>query len=105
MKELLLRNVPLFAGIPPDELTALAKHFGTQSLEGFGFGEEDGPAIQAAGAVLDYLAETQKTSLGHVDRLLPYRRETRLEIDYATRRSLEICQTIRDGRRHSGCEL
>jgi DNA mismatch repair protein MutS len=37
--------------------------------------------------------------LRHVDRLIPYRRETRLEIDHATRRSLEICQTIRDGRR------
>ena len=79
---------------------ALSKHFGTQSLEGFGFSSEDeGPALQAAGAVLDYLVETQKTSLAHVDRLLPYRVGTRLEIDEATRRSLEISQTMRDGRR------
>ncbi|HEX6964073.1 MAG TPA: DNA mismatch repair protein MutS, partial [Lacipirellula sp.] len=78
---------------------SLAQQFGTQSLEGFGFADDDGPAIQAAGAILDYLAETQKSSLAHVDRLIPYRRETRLEIDHATRRSLEICQTIRDGRR------
>jgi DNA mismatch repair protein MutS len=78
---------------------ALARHFGTHSLEGFGFAETDGPAIQAAGAVLDYLAETQKSSLAHVDRLLPYVRTSRLEIDEATRRSLEITATIRDGRR------
>ena len=78
---------------------ALARHFGAHSLEGFGFGDDDGPAIQAAGAVLDYLNETQKSSLSHVDRLVPYRRETHLEIDQATRRSLELCQTIRDGRR------
>lgn len=81
---------------------SLAKQFGTQSLEGFGFvdsSEEDGPALQAAGAVLDYLTETQKTSLAHVDRLTPYRSGKRLEIDEATRRSLEISQTIRDGRR------
>ncbi|MBA4106280.1 MAG: DNA mismatch repair protein MutS [Pirellula sp.] len=78
---------------------ALTRHFGAHSLEGFGFTEDDGPAIQAAGAVLDYLNETQKSSLAHVDRLIPYRRETRLEIDQATRRSLELCQTIRDGRR------
>lgn len=78
---------------------ALTRHFGAHSLEGFGFTDDDGPAIQAAGGVLDYLNETQKSSLAHVDRLIPYRRETRLEIDQATRRSLELCQTIRDGRR------
>ena len=78
---------------------ALTRHFGAHSLEGFGFTDDDGPAIQAAGAVLDYLNETQKSSLAHVDRLIPYRHETRLEIDQATRRSLELCQTIRDGRR------
>jgi len=79
--------------------TALSKHFGTHSLDGFGFGEDDGPALQAAGAVLDYLTETQKSSLAHVDRLLPHRVGSRLEIDEATRRSLEITQTLRDGRR------
>ena len=78
---------------------ALTKHFGTQSLEGFGFGDEDGPALAAAGAVLDYLCETQKTSLAHIDSLSPYRLGTRLEIDQATRRSLEISQCLRDGRR------
>ena len=78
---------------------ALAKHFGTHSLEGFGFGDDDGPAIQAAGAVLDYLAETQRSSLAHVDRLVPSRRGSRVEIDEATRRSLELCRTTRDGRR------
>ncbi len=81
-------------------VAALMKHFGTQSLEGFGFSQDDeGPALQAAGAVLDYLVETQKTSLAHIDRLLPYGVGTRLEIDEATRRSLEISQTMRDGRR------
>ena len=77
----------------------LTKHFGTHSLEGFGFGEADGKALQAAGAVLEYLVETQKTSLAHIDRLLPHQVGSRLEIDEATRRSLEISQTLRDGRR------
>ncbi len=79
--------------------TALAKQLGTASLEGFGFTDDDGPAIAAAGAVLDYLHETQKTQLAHVDRLLPYRPGHRLEIDQASRRSLEITRTLRDGRR------
>ncbi|MCA9231375.1 MAG: DNA mismatch repair protein MutS [Planctomycetales bacterium] len=80
-------------------ITALTKHFGTQTLEGFGFGDQTGPALQAAGAVLDYLQETQKTSLAHIDRLLPYQVGRRLEIDEATRRSLEITQTLRDRER------
>ena len=78
---------------------ALTKHFGTSSLDGFGFDYADGPALQAAGAVLDYLTETQKTSLAHVERLLPHRAGSRVEIDEATRRSLEISQTLRDRRR------
>ena len=49
----------------------LTRHFGTASLEGFGFGDDDSPAIRAAGAILDYLSETQKTSLDHFDRLIP----------------------------------
>jgi len=80
---------------------ALGQHFGTASLEGFGFGSEpaDVQAIRAAGAILDYLAETQKTSLEHIDRLLPYRAASTLAIDEASRRSLELTRTLRDGRR------
>lgn len=79
----------------------LAKHFGTAGLEGFGFtaSPEDVAAVQAAGAVLDYLNETQKTSLEHIDRLVPYRSGSSLEIDESSRRSLEITRTIREGRR------
>ena len=79
---------------------ALAKHFGTATLEGFGFtSDSDGPAIRAAGAILDYLTETQKSSLDHIERLTPYRSGDALEIDESSRRSLEITRTIRDGRR------
>jgi DNA mismatch repair protein MutS len=79
---------------------SLAKHFGTASLEGFGFDTaRDGPALGAAGAILDYLAETQKTSLAHLDRLIPYRAGQTLELDESTRRSLEITRTLRDGHR------
>jgi DNA mismatch repair protein MutS len=79
----------------------LAKHFGTAGLEGFGFTESpaDCQAIRAAGAILDYLAETQKSSLEHIDRLVPYHSSGTLEIDESSRRSLEITRTIRDGRR------
>lgn len=75
----------------------LCKHFGTRSLEGMGWEDAaDAPALGAAGAVLAYMQETQKTSLGHLNQLLPYRHGTTLEIDAATRRSLELTHTMRD---------
>lgn len=81
-------------------IDSLTKQFGTRSLDGFGFdAEQDAPALRAAGAVLDYLTETQKASLAHVDSLLPYSANERLSIDPATRRSLELTATIRDGGR------
>jgi len=80
---------------------ALSKHFGTKGLEGFGFtdGKADAQAIRAAGAVLDYLTETQRGPLEHVDTLVPYRTAGTLEIDESSRRSLEITRTLREGRR------
>ena len=80
-------------------LSALEKHFQTASLDGFGFCDTDVPGLRAAGAVLDYLSETQRGSLVHMDRLLPYRSGECLEIDEATRRSLEITRTSRSGAR------
>ena len=40
--------------------------------------------MRAAGAILEYLVETQKSSLAHIDRLVHYRPGTALEIDEAT---------------------
>ncbi|MBN1765037.1 MAG: DNA mismatch repair protein MutS [Sedimentisphaerales bacterium] len=72
------------------------KHFGTASLEGFGFEHAD-CCIAAAGAVLHYLNETQKTALTHINTLRKVSRERFLQIDKTTLRSLEIERTIRDG--------
>lgn len=84
-----------------ESVRQLCQHFGTHSLEGMGWNhEQDGLAIGAAGAVLAYLQETQKTSLAHIRRLLPFRAGQTLEIDAATRRSLELTQTMRAENRH-----
>ncbi len=81
----------------------LTRHFGTQSLEGFGFDCDRYPAerlaLAAAAATLQYLEETQKTQLAHIERLACLRAGGSLEIDAATWRSLEVTQTMRDGRR------
>ncbi|HIQ22979.1 MAG TPA: DNA mismatch repair protein MutS [Planctomycetes bacterium] len=92
---------PDWAFAPATAREVLAKHFGTAGLEGFGFTDspEDQMAVRAAGAIVDYLNETQKGSIAHIDRLVPCRPGTVLEIDEASRRSLEITRTLRDGRR------
>lgn len=80
----------------------LAKQFGARSLEGFGFVSDsptDRLALAAAGAVLDYLVETQRTSLSHIERVTPVKTSARLQIDASTWRSLEVTQTLRDGSR------
>lgn len=100
-ERMMVTRRPAWAFAQQTARQVLAKHFGTAGLEGFGFsdGPADAQAIRAAGAILDYLTETQKSSLDHLDRLLPYRSSGTLEIDEASRRSLEITRTIRDGRR------
>ncbi|HEY1066283.1 MAG TPA: DNA mismatch repair protein MutS, partial [Pirellulales bacterium] len=55
------------------------------------------PGLAAAGAVLDYLKETQRASLTHLDRLTPFSTDDALQIDESTRRSLEIHRRLRDG--------
>ncbi|RLS69406.1 MAG: DNA mismatch repair protein MutS, partial [Planctomycetota bacterium] len=75
----------------------LNEHFGTKTLEGFDV--EDTPAVTAAGALLEYVRETQRTALPHIVRMEFWRRSRHMIIDEATRRSLELAQTFRDGRR------
>ena len=80
----------------------LLKHFKTSTLEGFGFTGKpaDIPALCAAGAILDYLNETQKQASTQIDSLTPYYAGSQLEIDEASRKSLEITATIRGGHRY-----
>ncbi len=78
---------------------ALCKQFSVHNLEGFGFGEGDGPAIRAAGAVLTYLQETQRVGLEHFRSLAAHHRTAVLQIDASTRRNLEVTRTLRTGSR------
>jgi len=73
----------------------LLKHFGTATLEGFGISNNDDGLIPPAGAIIEYLNETQKTTLGHIRNLKKIERQNFLQIDPASLRSLEILQTIR----------
>ena len=84
--------------VPDNARNVLLKHFQTSTLEGFDLDSES-LGITAAGALMEYVEETQKSSLGHIVRLEQYRRGSSLLIDEATRRSLELTRTMREGRR------
>ncbi|MGN0505529.1 MAG: DNA mismatch repair protein MutS [Lachnospiraceae bacterium] len=73
----------------------LKKHFQVASLDGLGLKDYDIGTI-AAGAVLMYLYETQKNSLSHITRLLPYSTGKYMIIDSSTRRNLELTETLRE---------
>ena len=73
----------------------LMKHFRVNSLAGLGI--EDFPTgTIAAGALLKYLYETQKTSLAHFTHLYPYLISKYMLLDSATRRNLELTETLRE---------
>jgi DNA mismatch repair protein MutS len=72
----------------------LLKHFGVNSLEGYGIGE-DFEGIRAAGAVLEYLEETQRASLGHIAKIQRVMPGGYLQVDPVSLRSLEILRTMR----------
>ncbi|MBL6750995.1 MAG: DNA mismatch repair protein MutS [Nevskia sp.] len=71
----------------------LAAQFGTRDLRGFG-AEELGPALGAAGALLQYVQETQKSRLAHIAGLRVETVEDAVVLDPATRRNLEIERSL-----------
>jgi DNA mismatch repair protein MutS len=79
-------------------LKLLLDHFEMKTLEGFDL-EPNSASVTAAGSLIEYVQETQKSSLSHIVKLEPWRRGRSLIIDEATRASLELTRTLREGRR------
>ncbi len=71
----------------------LTEHFNVISLDGFGCGAMQQGLIAAA-ILLDYVRETQKTDIDHIEKLVPIELDSVLLIDDASRRNLELTQTI-----------
>ena len=78
----------------------LTRQFGTRDLGGFGC-EEMTLAIRAAGALLQYVQETQRSALPHLTGLQVESHDEALVIDAATRRNLELDRAHSGERRHS----
>ncbi|MBU6470885.1 MAG: DNA mismatch repair protein MutS [Gammaproteobacteria bacterium] len=78
----------------------LTAQFKTHNLAGFGC-EELPAAVAAAGALLQYVQETQRTVLPHISGLSVERRDEALILDAATRRNLEIETSLADRPEHT----
>ena len=76
----------------------IKNHFKTVTLKGFGI-ENLSAGIIAAGAVLNYLNETQRVNLSHLNRISIYNPSDYMILDYSTKRNLEITFSINDGGR------
>ena len=73
----------------------LMKHFKVNTLIGLGI-EEFPTGILAAGALLQYLYDTQKTDLEHFTHIYPYLTSKYMLLDSSTRRNLELTETLRE---------
>lgn len=73
----------------------LMEHFKVSSLQGLGLADYDCGVI-SAGALLQYLLETQKNDLSHMTHITPYTTGKYMMLDSSTRRNLELCETLRE---------
>lgn len=73
----------------------LQEHFHVSSLDGLGLKDYDCGVI-SAGALLQYLLETQKNDLSHMTHITPYTTGKYMMLDSSTRRNLELCETLRE---------
>ena len=75
----------------------ITRQFGVASLEGFGIGAGDAPAVGAAGALLRYLRELQPGGVPHLARPVVERPGSAMPLDDMTRRNLELVESLRGG--------
>ena len=74
----------------------LCRQFGYADIDESGLGEAEA-AVCAAGALLSYIADTQKFDLSHISRLDLFYGGRYMELDWTTRRSLELTESLRSG--------
>lgn len=73
----------------------ICDHFTVHSLDGIGLEGKD-ESIVASGALLDYIYDTQKSSLNHINHIRFYDVSTFMLLDMSSRRNLELTETMRE---------
>ncbi|VTR57307.1 DNA mismatch repair protein MutS [Actinobacillus pleuropneumoniae] len=91
-----LRRRPVWEFELVTAINLLNRQFGTQSLAGFGV-EKAVVALCAAGCVLHYAQETQRTALPHINSIHLAQNSDTILLDAATRRNLELTQNLAGG--------
>lgn len=76
-------------------INQIKEQFSVSSISGLGF-HSNHIGIQSTGAIIDYLKTTQKRSLAHINKINLYNFEDKMILDIATRRNLELTETIRN---------
>jgi len=76
-------------------IQTLKDHFRVSSLAGLGL-DDYSIGVTAAGAVMQYLVETQKIALDHITSIKTYIPNNYMLLDRSTRRNLELCETMRE---------
>ena len=90
-----------WAFYPSNAKKRLTGHFRVASMQGYGM-DDGGTETSAAGALLEYLYDTQKNGLSHITTIKKYSRDNYMALDAASRRNLELTETIRDkGKKNS----
>ena len=77
-----------------DYKNIVLKHFKVVSLDSFGL-KDNFHAVMSLGILINYLNETQKTNLDHINKLHFYLVGEYLQLDSSTRKNLELIETIR----------
>ncbi|RYV02739.1 DNA mismatch repair protein MutS [Shewanella sp. OPT22] len=77
-------------------LKMLLDQFGTRDLIGFGVGDAR-LSIQAAGCLMQYVKDTQKSALPHINAITRFNQTESIILDAATRRNLELTQNLSGG--------
>lgn len=78
----------------------LLNQFGTKDLHGFGISDAR-LALQAAGCLMQYVKDTQKTALPHINAIVRFNQADSIILDAATRRNLELTQNLSGGRENT----
>ncbi len=73
-------------------------HFGAESLESLGLQDKE-MSVRAAGAVLDYLEDTQKRTIDYIKRVRYHSNDNYMTLDATTLKNLEVFQSLREGKK------
>ncbi|PKG55538.1 MULTISPECIES: DNA mismatch repair protein MutS [unclassified Shewanella] len=74
----------------------LLSQFGTKDLKGFGI-EDARLSLQAAGCLMQYVKDTQRTALPHINSIIRFNQADSIILDAATRRNLELTVNLQGG--------